>query len=193
MSTILPTSGRMTRVIVSLSTALALSGAGAMVPLVASADHTAIHTLEQSITKLMDELNALKAQQGGGAKCSFTRDLFQGVTGADVKCLQQSLNGAGFQVAASGAGSPGNETMFFGSLTRSAVSKWQAANGVSPTAGYFGPRSRAKYDSMVVVTPPPPPPPPPGTPPPVTPPGTGLAVAAGTQPGDSLAPLSAAR
>ncbi len=187
----------MARVIVSLSTAAMLSGAGMVVPLVAVADHNQIHTLEQQINALLAQLNALKAQQGiPTGNCGFTRDLSQGVSsGEDVKCLQQYLNASGNQVAASGAGSPGNETTFFGPLTRAAVSKWQAANGVSPAAGYFGPISLAKYNSLVAAAPAPAPTPtPPGTPPP--PPaftGTGLNVAAATQPGDSLAPLNAAR
>jgi len=37
---------------------------------------------------------------------------------------------------------------YFGGLTRAAVAKWQADNGVSPAAGYFGAKSRAKYASM---------------------------------------------
>ncbi len=193
MRTFIPSGGTVTRVIVSLSTAVMLSGAGVVVPLVASADHTAIHTLEQQITALMDQLNALKAQQAGPTgKCAFARSLSQGVSGDDVKCLQQYLNSSGYQVAASGAGSPGNETIYFGSLTKAAVAKWQAAKGVSPAAGYFGPISRAKYDSLVAATPTPTPPPP-GVPPPAAPPGSGLAVAAATQPGDSLAPLNASR
>lgn len=186
----------MTRVVVSLSTALVLSGAGMVVPQIASA--VTIAELQASIAALTAQLNALIAQQGGApaaGKCSFTRDLFQGVSGDDVKCLQQYLNGAGnAKIAASGAGSPGSETTFFGGLTKAAVSKWQAANGVSPTAGYFGSRSRAKYDSLVAAAPPPAPtttPAPGATPAPAS--GTGLTVSAATQPGDAIAPLNAAR
>jgi hypothetical protein len=36
---------------------------------------------------------------------------------------------------------------YFGALTKSAVMKWQAAVGISPAAGYFGPISRAKLAS----------------------------------------------
>jgi len=40
------------------------------------------------------------------------------ITGDDVKKLQEFLNTNGFKLADSGPGSPGNETTFFGSLTR---------------------------------------------------------------------------
>ena len=73
-------------------------------------------------------------------------------------CLQEYLNGAGFEVSATGAGSPGNETKYFGNRTKAAVAVWQAANSVSPAAGYFGKISRAKYNMLMAVAPPPPPP-----------------------------------
>lgn len=78
----------------------------------------------------------------------FTRDLKTGSTGADVKALQVWLNANGFQIAASGAGSPGNETTMFGGLTRAAVIKFQKAKGIAPAAGYFGPKSRAAVNGM---------------------------------------------
>jgi len=80
--------------------------------------------------------------------CTFNRDLTIGSVGEDVRCLQQYLNNSGFTVATSGFGSPGNETTFFGSRTKSALASWQAANGVSPAVGYFGPLSRAKYTEL---------------------------------------------
>lgn len=181
--------GAMTRVVVALSTAVLLSGAGVAIPQIASA--ITIAEIQAQIAALTAQLNALLGPSVAG-KCTFTRDLTIGVTGDDVMCLQKYLNSAGFQLAASGAGSPGAETSYFGSRTQAAVSKWQAANGVSPTAGYFGPISRAKYDALVAATPPPPPPPT-TTPPPPVPTGSGLSVSAATQPGDSLAPLSASR
>ena len=124
--------------------------------------------------------------------CGFTRSLSLGSTGTDVLCLQQYLNGAGYTVAASGVGSAGSETTYYGSLTQSAVAKWQAANGVSPAAGYFGPISQAKYNSLVAAAPTTPTTP--TTPAPTVPTGTAIAVAkAGTQPVASIAPQSAAR
>lgn len=129
---------------------------------------------------------------GSSASCSqFTRDLTLGSTGSDVQSLQVILNANGAQVAASGAGSPGNESTFFGSLTQGALAKWQAAHGVSPAAGYFGPITRAALASSGAcgatsggttggtTTP--------------APTGTGLSVSAGTQPVNGLAPQGTSR
>lgn len=81
----------------------------------------------------------------------FTRDLTVGSTGPDVITLQKFLNTRGYVVATAGAGSPGMETSYFGPLTRSAVSRYQAANGIMPTAGYFGPITRARVNAAVAV------------------------------------------
>ncbi len=124
--------------------------------------------------------------------CGFTRDLQVGVTaGEDVRCLQKYLNGAGHQIAASGAGSPGSESTSFGPLTKAAVIKWQKAAGVSPAAGYFGAKSRAAYNAMAGGTGTTPPPA--GTTPPPAGTGTGLTVSSATQPQSGLAPTNAAR
>jgi lysophospholipase L1-like esterase len=79
---------------------------------------------------------------GSSVSGQFTRDLEFGITGADVRLLQQLLNSIGFQVAVTGPGSPGFETDFFGSLTQAAVVRYQQAKGIVPTAGYFGPITR---------------------------------------------------
>jgi len=64
------------------------------------------------------------------------------MVGSDVKCLQAILNANGHVVATSGAGSPGNETTYFGPRTLVAVRAWQLATlGVS--ASQIGPLSRA--------------------------------------------------
>jgi len=85
------------------------------------------------------------ANAQSAAVCVFTRDLSFGTQGADVRCLQQYLNSAGFTVSKTGAGSPGQETDYFGIKLRRAVSDWQTKNGISPARGYFGALSRAKY------------------------------------------------
>lgn len=84
--------------------------------------------------------------------CVFTRDLQMEIVGEDVKCLQKYLNSSGFTITDSGVGSPGKETNQFKGLTKNAIIKWQTANGISPASGYFGAKSRAKYDELVNKT-----------------------------------------
>lgn len=105
----------------------------------------------QTIADLQAQINALLAQlaalQGGGttttSACTFTRSLTVGSTGADVTCLQQTLVAQGHLVMPAGVAMG-----YFGNLTKAAVAKWQAANGVAPAAGYFGPISQAKFATM---------------------------------------------
>ncbi len=78
----------------------------------------------------------------------LTRDLYIGISGEDVRTLQKLLNSKGFIVAATGAGSPGNETTYFGSATQAAVIKFQIARGISPAAGRVGPVTRAALGSL---------------------------------------------
>ena len=81
----------------------------------------------------------------------FTRNLYIGSRGNDVMMLQKVLNlDADTRVAASGVGSAGMETQYFGELTRQAVAKFQAKHGISPAAGYFYPLTRAEMNKMVV-------------------------------------------
>lgn len=130
----------------SLTTAVWLSGATMLIP-VASAQSVA--DLQAQIAALLAQITALQAQlnaAGGGVAApayNFTRDLTLGSSGADVKALQQWLNANGYQVSASGAGSLGNETEYFGSRSAAALAKYQAAKGISPAVGYFGPKTRA--------------------------------------------------
>lgn len=81
--------------------------------------------------------------------CTFSRDLQLGVMGEDVRCLQQYLNANGYVISTTGAGAPGKETGEYKSLTQAAVIKWQTANKLSPASGYFGPKSRQVYNSLV--------------------------------------------
>lgn len=64
------------------------------------------------------------------------RDLEYGMEGDDVRALQTLLIGQGYPI-------PAGATSFFLSQTQSALAAYQAANSISPAAGYFGPITRA--------------------------------------------------
>jgi hypothetical protein len=59
------------------------------------------------------------------------------------------LNTHGFVVAPNGAGSPGNETTFFGPATQRTLIKFQTANNIRPAAGYFGVLTRGIVNGML--------------------------------------------
>lgn len=79
---------------------------------------------------------------------AFTRDLYYGISGQDVLALQKLLNVHGFTVAASGPGSSGAETTYFGPATQAAVIRFQVAHSVTPAVGYVGPLTRAALASL---------------------------------------------
>lgn len=184
---------KLTSVMLSMTTAVLLTG-GAAMPLVASAALTEAQI--QSILSLLSSFGAdqttinnvnsslrgqpVAAAPSAGA-CGFSRDLTVGAKGDDITCLQNYL-------------SVSPATGYFGSLTKAAVAKWQAANGLSPAVGYFGSLSRAKYSSLTAgapttqtTT---------GTTPttPTTPAAAGtLKVESGVQPNASLIPINSTR
>lgn len=85
----------------------------------------------------------------------FTRDLTLYAVGPDVLALQRYLNRNGFLIAASGPGSLGQETSYFGLLTRLALIRFQNAHaatilypsGLTQGTGYFGPSTRMFINS----------------------------------------------
>ena len=161
-----------------------------------------LESLQAQIQALLAQIAALQgggSQQTGGLNCSttFTQNLRNGSSGGEVMAVQKFLNSVdGTQIAVTGAGSPGNETSFFGPLTAAAVVKFQekfAAEiltpvGLSSGSGFWGPSTRAKANALCAAAP--------GTPGTPTTPGTvggNLVVGAGAQPANSLAPQGASR
>jgi hypothetical protein len=89
-------------------------------------------------------LQAQLAALGGGnaaAGATFTMDLTIGSSGAEVTALQNWLISKGHSI-------PAGATGYFGAQTQAALAAFQAANGISPAAGYFGPITRAKVNGM---------------------------------------------
>jgi hypothetical protein len=113
--------------IISIATALTVA---AMIAGPGTAQAITAAELQAQIDALLAQLATLQSQlsglQGGGTgggvsvSCTFSRNLYPGMSGTDVMCLQQYLNGSGYTLSASGAGSPGNETQYFGSRTQGA-------------------------------------------------------------------------
>ncbi len=84
------------------------------------------------------------AMMFGAPAYIFNKDLYIGMTDADVFFLQKKLNqDPDTAVAKTGAGSPGNESYYFGQLTKAAVIKYQTKHGITPLSGYVGPKTRA--------------------------------------------------
>ncbi len=88
----------------------------------------------------------------------FQRSLTTGDTGIDVKKLQEVLNtDQRTQVAKVGPGSPGNETAYFGSLTKKAVVTFQnifktqilTPIGLINGTGYVGPSTRKILNKLL--------------------------------------------
>jgi len=86
---------------------------------------------------------------------SFDSNLTMGNRNEDVFRLQQYLNNNGFTVSLSGSGSKGNETNFFGPLTKAALKSFQEAYrpeiltplGLQMGTGFFGNSTRAFINS----------------------------------------------
>jgi len=71
---------------------------------------------------------------------TLTKTLKKGMINNEVKLLQIFLNKKGYIITPSGGGSPGNETNFFGPMTKRAVILFQKANNLTPD-GIIGPLS----------------------------------------------------
>ena len=112
---------------------------------------TASSTASSTVAALSDTLARLRVQlfalleqaYGASGTVMFSKDLWFGMRDADVQRLQSYLNANGFPVAATGPGSKGNETTYFGTKTLQALAAFQKSVGITPAMGYFGPITRA--------------------------------------------------
>jgi Domain of unknown function (DUF2341)/Putative peptidoglycan binding domain/Purple acid Phosphatase, N-terminal domain len=123
------------------------SSASSLSPSSSVAVSTLGSSLQSQLNTLLAELATLKTEASESTTASlsfaFTRNLQLYDTGNDVETLQKYLNSQGFIISPSGAGSPGNESIYFGLKTMQALIKFQKAVGISPASGYFGPITRA--------------------------------------------------
>ena len=143
-------SKKLVSAVLTATTVLWMVGAAAL-PL-ANAQTTS--SLQAQIAALLAQIQTLQSQLGTSTSGSmmtynFTSDLTVGSKGAQVTSLQQFLIAKGYLT---GVSAP---TGYFGALTASALGKFQAANGITPSVGYFGPKTRAFINSMSTTTTPP--------------------------------------
>jgi hypothetical protein len=120
-----------------------------------------IDALLATIASLQAQLSTVDGGSGSVTGCtitSFTRNLTVGSSGADVKCLQIILNSNdATKVASTGTGSSGNESTYFGPLTKAAVIKYQdlyksevlTPLGLSAGTGYVGSATRTKLNTQI--------------------------------------------
>ena len=103
-----------------------------------------------SITQAFIKAHPLSTTKmvAGSSTIAITRELYQGVSGEDVRALQKLLNANGYTIKSTGLGSLGNETTYFGSSTKAAVIKFQIAKKISPAEGNVGPLTRAALTSL---------------------------------------------
>jgi hypothetical protein len=105
-----------------------------------------MQTLLQQIKQLQDQLAALTKQRGETvtelrSTIVLARELRQGMSGEDVKALQELL------AADPDIYPEGSVTGFFGPLTAKAVMKFQQKNGLE-TVGNVGPKTRARLNAL---------------------------------------------
>ena len=98
-----------------------------------------IAALQSQLAQLQTQAAVGGTTSGGaGTTTAFTEFLSVGSQGAQVKALQTRLAADGFY--------SGAITGFYGSLTQTAVEKYQTAHGISPK-GYVGPSTRTELNT----------------------------------------------
>ena len=145
-------SKKLVSAVLTATTVLWMVGAAAL-PLANA--QTTTSSLQAQINALLAQISTLQSQLGtsgttttgttSATTYNFTSDLTVGSTGAQVKALQQFLIAQGDLVLAT-------PTTYFGAMTQKALAKFQAANGITPSVGYFGPKTRAFVNTLGTST-----------------------------------------
>ena len=151
--------------ITALTCAVWMVGPGVASATTAEDLQATIDSLLAQVAALQVQINAAGGTTGGaitGVPSDFTFDasLKLGDTGDAVKYLQIVLNSnSATQLAVSGVGSAGNETSYFGPLTKTAVVSFQekyaeevlASYGLTEGTGFVGSTTRAKLNSLLTA------------------------------------------
>ena len=105
-----------------------------------------------------NQTSAIPAAPAPAPAILFSKQLDFGATDPQVKELQKFLNTQGFKVSATGEGSPGFETDYFGPLTQKALQKFQSAQGIVSTGdalttgyGRLGPQTLTAINKLLGV------------------------------------------
>lgn len=107
-----------------------------------------IASLEQQIRELQAQIAALMGQSVVQTPTTrFSRNLQVGMSGEDVRALQEFLKVQGMDIYPEGIVSG-----YFGQLTKQAVGRWQVRQGIvaadSSALGSFGPLTRAAINAI---------------------------------------------
>lgn len=110
-----------------------------------------VEELSAQIASLLAQITALQTQLSGQsaaapAAYNFSTDLTIGSKGDAVTSLQSFLESKAMLTMPSGVAKG-----YFGNLTKTSLAKYQASVGISPAAGYFGPKSRAYVNSLAAA------------------------------------------
>ncbi len=107
----------------------------------APAKAATVDDLQAQINALLAQIASLQGGSSSSMSMTFTMDLHNGFH-------RRRCHGSPELAHLEGVLDPAGATGFFGAQTTSALAAFQAANGISPAAGYFGPITRAKVNSM---------------------------------------------